>query len=241
MKVGIFGDSYASHIKEHVGESWVSLIQSDPSFDITVHAKPGASGFWIYREYLKHYKNYDKIIYIVTYPHRLSLTFGTVASLNNLDYHLGREDSGYSPSQIVVLRAIRDYLTYAMTDSDIEDQHTTWHHLMLDKVKQTKKEILMIPAFQYNNSEFSKYLALWQITQFEEMLWGPPWHEYLLERGRRGDNRQCHLTETNNKILYNIIADKIKSLNEFTILDLQKNDFPNAWPNEPLEKYKSTN
>jgi hypothetical protein len=236
MKLGIFGDSYATQVDYHVGDSWVKLLSSN--FDTTVYAKQGASGYWIYQQFLDNYKKYDKIIYVVTYPLRLSTSFTTVSSVQYLDYVIEKNKKMFNlwgETQQIVIRAIRDYLKFAMTDTEIEKQHVLWHNLMIDKVKQSGKDILFIPAFSYPNTDFEKIIVLHDITRMENNVWGADWVNYKELYNQWSDNRQCHLTVENNKILHRIVFDKIESLSGIEIFKIPLSQF--SIP-DSLETYK---
>lgn len=234
MKLGIFGDSFAAHINHHYGESWITMLSQE--FDADVYAKPGASGYWVYEQFLNNCEKYDKIIYIATYPLRLSLSFGTVASIPHIEHLLKQKDNGWSGPQTEIMKAVKDYMLIAMTDTEIEKQHVLFYNMMLEKVKYSGHDILIIPAFTYRGVEFKN--CLWDITQMEERAWGQEWKDYLKSRQQvRGDKRQCHLTLENNRRLYKMVSNTIETVQGVVVFNVDANQFSQP---DSLENYKST-
>ena len=72
IKIGIFGDSFASlKFEENTTPTWVDILSE--KYDITNHAISGSTLYYSIEEIKKHHTHYDKIILVVTRPGRLQV------------------------------------------------------------------------------------------------------------------------------------------------------------------------
>jgi hypothetical protein len=70
MKIGVFGDSFASDLPEFTA-SWIQVLKSK-GYDVTAHGAPSTSSWFSYTRFLEHYYNYTHIIFMYSHANRLS-------------------------------------------------------------------------------------------------------------------------------------------------------------------------
>lgn len=215
MKLAIFGDSFAEHISTYPGESWVSLFKKDSDFQqVDSYGLHSTNLYWSYLKFFEHYEKYDKAIFVVTSPFRFITTFKNLSSHGNINHIL--KTQAWSTERIKILKAIRDFSIHGLSDQLVSDQFVLFQSLMLEKIKNTNFKILFVPAFRYKNTEFDSETALMEITEMENKYW---------KVDKVYDKRQCHLSENNNKILYEILKSKIISLDAQSSSKLDINMF----------------
>jgi|LauGreDrversion4_2_1035121.scaffolds.fasta_scaffold257509_2 hypothetical protein len=193
MKIGIFGDSFASPNKLNPSRTWVEILNE--KYDIVNHAVTGSNLYYSVTEVKKYYTSYDKIILIVTQPSRLQVPE---------HIPLIGEDRFIQPwvlevpvkldantLQKLVWQAGKQYYSYL--------QDTTYdeyiHNLMLKDIKETVPNIILVPAFL--NSWTNVDSAIVQITLKENKSWNLDW-DYIIENLK--DIRNCHMTEESHTI-----------------------------------------
>ena len=225
MKIGIFGESFADHQTNNIGESWVSLLQKEPGHEITAHAIPGASQYWIYKEFLKHYQKYDKIIFVATFPLRFDTEFTKIGGASHIK-HLVKSNR-FDEYQTKILEGIDAYMNVSLADKMLESYHVDMHNLLLDRVKSLATHILFLPAFAYPNTPFTD-VGLFDICRKENKFWGSLYQQWQLKQetvGKIGDRRQCHMCEKNNYILYNKIRWEMELLSGVKTFKVDLSDF----------------
>lgn len=222
MKVGIFGDSYAHILERSTTTSWADLLSKD--FDVENYAMGGSSTYFSYLNFLEHYQKYNKIIFVVTYPARMYTSFGHVPSAVTAKDMLTNRAVRLDKIQQKIIYGLDSYFTYSLLDNAILDQHILFHNLMIEKIKSLKKDILFIPAFSVPNTDFDR-TALVDITRMEEGHWISLGYKIKSTEIFRYDNRQHHLTEPNNRILYQMVKDILPSVKNHVTLSLDLNNF----------------
>jgi len=193
MKIGIFGDSFASPNKLNPSLTWVEILNE--KYDIVNHAITGSNLYYSVTEIKKYHKSYDKIILIVTQPSRLHApeSFPLVGEDRFIQPWTTdvpvKIDS--PPLKKLIWQAGKQYYSYL--------QDTTYdeyiHSLMLKDIKETVPNIILVPGFL--NSWTNVDSAIVQITLKENMSWNLDWG-YIVDNLK--DIRNCHMTAKNHTI-----------------------------------------
>lgn len=232
MKIGIFGDSYANHYVGNTPEkSWVNYLED--KYNITNYAEPGSSLYFSVEKFLEHHEKYDKIIFCITDRERIYLpeyscflhkTKQGLKKSRHLQFNfldsfadrIKKYNSSISNTNhtLKIIQIAKDYYEHVYND----DANNLFYKLMIKEIKSLRTDGLF---FDEN---------LWQISRLElehyqiEKILGKKWYE------THTDYRSCHLTETNNLNLFNVVDGWLQNLN-FEISNLFKP------PIEPLERY----
>jgi hypothetical protein len=244
MKIGIFGDSFASEghmpvitpgknpqISTYIDESWMNFIRKR-NYEIISYGVPGTSSFYSFKKFMNHYKEYTHIVFLWSAFERipnmpeLYKNFSSCYNVNHLEnfkHILGR----YTDKQIEEIKTIIN--AHSLT---LDHFFTSWmHQKMFDDVnilcKQSNIKIINIFSFlseKYDyNMDFSKqagdvWCGLFKISRKEQSIFG------FNSMSLGFDSRACHLSKENNKVLASLILDKfLKNDSNVDVVDLNKN------------------
>jgi len=195
MKVAIFGDSFASyHCKENPSPSWPQLLGC--KYRIDNYAEPASSLYFSISKFLDHHADYDKVIFLITSPGRITLpdysnftdSHGNVLkhiTFESTNRVLTAQEKGwtYPPGTSKMFNAAAEYFKYIQNDN--YDEYT--HALMINHIKLVRPNALFVDCFK----------SLFPITKLENAHYNVPdddMSQYL-------DVRNCHLTAKNNMML----------------------------------------
>ena len=203
MKVAIFGDSFGEDkMMKYTYPGWPTFLKEKYKIEIDNYALSGSSMFFSYRNFLKYYNDYDKIIFIATSAYRFEIP-GHIRFRKGNEYvrHINGPqtiDQWLSQPHLLekmdteALTAAKLYYDY-LYDSEKEE---IIRDLIKKDVANRRKDAIIIDAFSNDPSEVS----LFSISKMEVLSQGLP--DQLLHSD---DCRTCHLSIENNKIL----ADKM--------------------------------
>jgi hypothetical protein len=221
MKIGIFGDSFASRDKSNPTDSWIDVLEKE--FEVEVHSKSSSNLFFSVTKFKEHYQKYDKNIFIVTSPGRIKLSDRVpvnndqqryVATVASLDWRIHLAKSHENSSNLLrAYQAVKDYYSYIQDDEF--DYYI--HSLMLNDIKKISNNIIMIPAFKNSYPEKNINMSLYDIYIKENKKFNFSQFSTNLK-----DTRNCHMTYENNLILGNKIMNCLKTE---TNLELSIDDF----------------
>jgi hypothetical protein len=240
--VGIFGDSFACRAwGNNTGMSWSEILDKKHGYYRQSNfAEPGSSLFFSYDKFLKSYNHFEKIIFIVTSPGRFSLPphievhkqwasrhivpVSLEADFEGLDLMIKttvtQEEKNLFVSHRRALEAVEDYFTYIYDDN--QDVHNNIG--LVQNLMAIRPDILIIPTIR---NEVAANLGLpdpsldtvrfpsmmTDISKREITVTG---HDYFSLTGSGRDRRHCHMSETNNEIFADKIAEYIETGN-FTL------------------------
>lgn len=231
MKIAIFGDSYSStYAYKHMNHypSWSQLLAT--KYTVTNFSENGSSLYFMKKIFDKHYKEYDKIIFCITAPGRLEF---------QVDSLKGNPKFETWYRHISTIRAIRSRSRYPELNEydkaryqvlydwmlkiqDFEYEQYV-HNMMVKDIINLRPDALLIPCFPI--SLFDQETALETVTRFED--------KFLKKKtGFYNDERSCHMSSNNNKILFELVDNAI--VNSFTRVDLNINQFKE--PEDGIEK-----
>ena len=195
MKVGIFGDSFASPNKLNSTLTWVDILST--KYDLTNHAVSASNLYYSVDLIKKNHLEYDKIILVVTQPGRLKISnWIPVDKLAN-KFIIGLNDPNYVNVDLTTIEssyieAGNQYFTY-LQDS-IYDKYI--HDLMVNDIRRFRSDIILIPGF-IDSIENIKYSCMKNIFLKENAGWKI---SQTTISQKLIDLRNCHMTAENNEI-----------------------------------------
>ena len=218
MKVGIFGDSFATRTPINNSLSWCHYVQeNDPTLDIWNYAIGGSSIYFTYQNFIKHHNKFDKVIVCATDANRLWLPntvkewdvihTSTVAHFNGLDM---------CPEEIA--NAIKGYYAHIVN----VDQQKDLRLLQVAHMLQLRPDMLYFDCFvqdrrdrlAHDNPIGPRYMALDKISNLA------PGGEIPTP-----ETRCNHMSKENNIILAAKITNWINTSEfEMNITDFQKEE-----------------
>jgi hypothetical protein len=218
MKIGVFGDSFGDDYTlwpnpyTEVGSSWIDYLR-DQNIEVDNFSSGGTSLYYSYQRFISNYTEYDKIIFAVTSPGRITVPSGTQTEDYFNVIQVEKElKSCFDFERKIKLNAIRDYFIYVKNDTF--DNLT--HKLLVDHISKKHDNILMIPCFV--NSGIDNQIPLFNISHFEANFWNL--EEILPNTDTVYDARKCHMCEENNLMLGKEIVNWVNTGN--FILDSTK-------------------
>jgi len=244
MKIAVYGDSFAGCNLTNIpgdnldrGKSWVEVLEQ--KYTVTNFSKTASSLFYSYELFLKHNKDFDYNIFLVTEPNRLTLNMEDDnyhlkhINLNTIDFFKKNADSSNDKRDLPIMNAVIGYYTYIHNQTQID----IFHKLMVDSINEINQNSLIIPCFidsvpgkelarrsLSNISDNEVFSSLRILHQKGFKSW-----QIIDNSWTFSDYRKCHLSEENNKILADIIDNSIS--NKETFLDIDLNDFKQASKN----------
>lgn len=246
MKIGIYGDSFAEILKnKHGAHCWVyRLLEQYP--DSENLSRSGTSLFWSYDVLLQTYQRFDKIIFLATQPNRLSL----IETAESTPWFLRQRltDNNLSAELRQKYKSLLEYFLYVSTDSNVMRKESLFFELVIERILKIPVPALVIPAFEVNYFNGPTKLGLHNVVAMEQSYWGKKWTKFFNKQhngssafsaGDLWDNRQCHMTNPNNAILFDKISNILPTLTQGTELTINLDDFvlPDSFENYiyPLE------
>jgi|LakMenE01Jun11ns_1017448.scaffolds.fasta_scaffold9952222_3 hypothetical protein len=200
MKIAIYGDSYAHCISprpdiNNDGSPWFNLVKN-AGFDITNYAQSGSSFYYSYIQFKKNYINYDKNIFLGTFPGRRYISLnGTM--IHAQTWHTRPEFKNDKIRGGKMHEALSLYYGYLYN----EEEDTDYIQLMENYIL-SKKNVLYLNIQKTLYQLFLRDKANFNIKDNEDI----------------NENMHCHLTNENNKILADSIIEWLQTGNfEFDI------------------------
>jgi len=222
MKIAIFGDSYSStygYSEVNPYASW-SIMLSE-KYDVKNFSENGSSLYYEKLLFDKHQQDFDKIIFCITAPGRLEFKLDTLK--NNSKYfpwyqhiptiHIIQSRLKISELTEFDKKRYKILYEYLLEVRDFE-QEQYYHSMMVKDIIKQRPDTLLIPAFP--NSLTDQTDCLEDVTVFEDKIFNK-------KTGFYRDNRLCHMSLENNKILFSIVEEAI--LNNNTRIDLDTKQF----------------
>jgi hypothetical protein len=237
MKIAVYGDSFGNCNLTNIpgdnidrGKSWVEELEK--IYTVTNFSMAASSLFYSYELFLKHNKDFDYNIFLVTEPNRLTLTgvdndyHLKHINLSISDFILKKSETSNDNRDLPIMNAVLGYYTYIHNQNQID----ICHRLIVDSITGINKNSLIIPCFAISVPGKLLYRrSLVDISDNElpslkllNQKGYKPW-ELINDSWTFTDYRKCHLSEENNKILADIIDSNI--INKETFLDININDF----------------
>jgi vacuolar-type H+-ATPase subunit E/Vma4 len=224
MKIGIFGDSYASIRNTNPTPSWIDILNQRENTFVVSHGQNGSNFYYSVDQFKTHYKQYDLNIMLVTNPGRIWARYSNILKMpenffNSLEtieeqIQFQKEHAGLARREKIVttLETAKNYLLY-IQDAEYE---CYLQELMIQDVLSMDKNLILIPCYN-NNSALKTAGSLFDVFLKENDAWN-----YKIHVDNGIDIRNCHMTAENNKIFAGKIIAYIEQGKE---IDLNINDF----------------
>jgi len=195
MKIGVFGDSFAN---KHCSDIWWKYLQTQHGHDVRCFGEGGSSLSFSVDLIEYHHRDFDTIIWCATSVNRISFwhkdrayhNTGTSRPESSGDYELDDKK-----------KIIHDYLTRAYDWHFQEILGQALIHFMLEKYHN----LTIIPSF--NTPVYFMQdpgFNLYDLCVMETEFFFPGQETSAIVNSDR-DQRQGHLTKTNQKILAELI------------------------------------
>jgi hypothetical protein len=234
MRVGIYGDSYASRHTLGKGVSWSEMLASQNNFTVENYGANGSSLYYSFREFERTQSQLDKIIFLVTGGARLTLNIPPEIDEYNpsLKHCTGPEslkfiiESNFRDNFYLnkLNEAVRMYYEYVL-DHHNED---LYQQLLTKEIQRIRPDALLIPCFDNKNLKQFKY-TMSNICNIDIKHYGLD-----STKAMWADQRHGHINQQNHQIFANMISTWIDT-NTFDF-DITK-FVPSS---EPVEYYFNT-
>lgn len=232
MKLGIFGDSYATYRTENLETNWFNvlknlyLLNEKKTLEIKHHGAGGASLFDSYSKLKLYKKNYDICILFITNPGRYPCTFQDkdlprpyyIPNIHQIDFICSNKK--LSDESRRKLENIKPWF-----NNELYHYHTITHHIMINEIKKCFPDIILLPCFesslsveQYKEEKFNSNdtLSVFYFKQLSLLQLEPPQINGEIEES----NIICgHLIPEYSEMLGNVIYQKIKT-NDWNFKDM---------------------
>lgn len=226
MKIAIYGDSFGAYpicMKdyqgyEYVGNAWWEHLAE--TYNITNYCEWSASLLFSTDQFLKTHHNFDKIIFLVTHPGRITVKHNdSYRHFVNYEYSTFWKKDAKKDNWTELLSAVLMHYQYIANDEYSLLQHKSYINL----IKQERPDAHLIPCFK--NSIDNTVNNLCDIFLKEQQHW-----KIDYDVGK-WDIRKGHLSKENNYILYKCIVEMLT----YGVLDIDLDKF--TYPALPKEKY----
>ena len=210
VHVAVFGDSFAARsYKAGPGEDpWFEILKNRYGFNVTSYGKNGASNEYIFNQFHDNHPRYDYIIYITTASGRFSLPSHIHIPDENeylrhnmpniMEHHIRNSRSFSDKSLTKSLEVLGDYYAYLF------DEQTASHiskALTLYAKSIRPERSLFLDIIQEDG------VGLMDISKKELDYAGID----LEDMRKYSDTRNCHISQRNNEILADKIANWINT------------------------------
>lgn len=224
MQIGIFGDSFATSWSQ-TNLSWGYYVTKILQVDSPTHLSiAGTSHWWSFEQFLKHYKEFDTIVFCHTYPTRWP---SLPAEYTGYQWDIGKDKAVKATPDYLhkvnkffldifperLLDAISEYIFKKVeelcTEANISLVHITVDEQNTEMVKHALYPVLGgISRVSYMEKTMHKG---------KDMLFGD-----VLKELNTPDIRPCHLLPANNVVLARLLVDRINdnSASYTSLIDL---------------------
>lgn len=198
MKIAIYGDSFGANpigVKDYsfypyIKESWWEILQT--KYDIENFCEWSASLLYSTDQFIKTHQRFDKIIFLITHPRRISLKHkNQYKHFVNYEYSTFWKDTAKKQNWNEVLDAVLLYYKYIENEDYSNIQHLSY----LNYIKTVRQDVKLIPCFK---DSFENNFCLCDIFDKEQKHWDV---DYRVDKL---DIRKGHLTNPNHVILADI-------------------------------------
>jgi len=204
MKIGVFGDSFGFK-PDYISTDyfWVDVIQE--KYEAQNYSKGGTNLYWSYSMLEKYASQFDFLILTVTGPYRFYIPRAydpRVKHAFNLrtieDLLKNQKNFGLDISDVSILEALQQYSIHAL---DLP-QYALYHSLLIEKIKNTFSNILLIPSFKgcmdpvtlFTKGTVTSEITMGDIAEIDLKYCGETWETVRL------DKRNGHMSSENNLI-----------------------------------------
>jgi hypothetical protein len=212
MKIAIYGDSYADYrYQPRNNKTWMHYLEDRLNTRVTSFAASGSGLYFSVKKYLETHGEFDKIIFIVTFPGRLyvSQTGTHLIHIPGISLANLVAETSDNLNEKKIFSAAADYLLYVQN----YEEELFKHYCMLDRINHNS--ILKIPV-SLDSLENYNGTTLTDISHID-------YDYYQIDKANpKKDLRCCHMNQQNNKIFADKIYDWIQTGNfDFKVEDFK--------------------
>lgn len=188
QKIAIFGDSYADGFETYKifpeNLPWVGYLKQNSKLEVKNFAVQGSSFDYSAKLFFENYKNFDKVIFVVTTPGRFFLSDPKVdkelVHIANLDHLFWRIDTykKYIDKALFdctnnkldyampYLNALREYYLYLYDFDKVK----MYHDALYEKIKNSMPSdaLLTLPTNCYSTPDATGIVTLADISEFDK-------------------------------------------------------------------------
>jgi hypothetical protein len=232
--IGIFGDSFAANphmefnlttegflkeiykvckrkyefketelLRERWGQKYIGWVRR---LDAVTYAQSGSDLYFSYNQFVKNHMHHEKCIFVITSPFRYSTSFKGWTHTASYEDAMEKAEWAENPVDKQYLQSLGNFFknVYYRDTERVE----FINNAILDSIKVIRPDTIFINAFPDLKRVYDLELESWKIS-----------HDESQDYKKYFDLRQCHMTNTNNKILSEFIKD---NLDTSGLLDLSK-------------------
>ena len=210
VTVAIFGDSFSARSYNAPPESstWFEILKNKHGFNVTSYGKNGASNEYIFNEFYNNQPRYDYVIYIKTAYGRFSLPPHISIPPDNeflrfnmptiVEHHRSQSYMYENKPVSKALEVLTDYYSY-LFDEDTSKHVSSALTLYAKNIRP--KQSLFLNVIDDDG------VSLMDVSKKELDYAGID----LEDMRKYSDGRNCHLSQRNNEILADKIANWINT------------------------------
>lgn len=208
--IAIFGDSFSdpTWANNDKYSAWPELLLNN--FSVTNFSLSGSGMWWSYKKWKELNYSYDYNIFVVTIPGRIYI--------ESLDRHLNFNPTTWPRWFGINFGELWFKYFYS------QEREECFHNFMLNDILESNNT-LVIPAFS-ESMKLIESISLCHLADLE--MYG-----YGLTHSGTNERRKCHLTKTNNIVVYEKILSSLEKKEK--ILKIFNSDY--IEPTEPLDFY----
>ena len=206
--LAIFGDSFATNFKNNNTLGWTQLLENN--YAVTNFASQGSSLFYSLDKFRKFQNNFNRVIFVVTFPGRLRV--GEQAGLHDENrrcitietarHRLDMLQEENSSNHAKIYQLIIDYYMYLQNSE--YDQCV--HNLMVDSIISNRADSILIPVDTNSIQNYKGKSTMFDISTKENRIW----QELSGFVTGVDDTRNSHMTKENNEIFYRNVLKWLK-------------------------------
>ena len=215
MKIALFGDSYGVGSNNNV-RHWFDIVCERLNLDSANFSENGSSLYYSYNKFLEHQEYYDKVVFILTGPHRFPVQVSIqgklmhipgLPAIDNIERmeNLSRED-------IETIKNLKSWIL--ISDPDFS---RTVQYLLVKDILSKRKDTVLIPVFRDSLNEQlleesglqsnSNMVAVLK-NQLESLNYAS--NEYIFMKYYENENLMTgHFTEEVNKLFSEVFYERL--------------------------------
>lgn len=199
MRIGIFGDSFASNgQRSNPTASWIDLLSG--MHKVERFGQAGSGLYYSAKLFLENHHLFDKIIFVVTDPcrlylpdHKIDRFSRHIAGLSNAEARIA-DLKNNDLNELKILTAAKDYFLYLQNSE--YDRYV--YDLTINDILSKRSDTILIPTVRQVPDDFYKSKSvMFDISLKELNSWSKKidWLTMI-------DCRHAHMSEENNEIFF---------------------------------------
>lgn len=244
MRLGIFGDSYAAFVGRYEScPPWPKHLSSLLNAEtFGHHALPGTSHWYAYEQFLRHYKNYDTIVFVHTNCERWPyLPHEQQCKAWNIGY---LQDEYMDPlnkiRKTIFPSALLEFISLSIF-KDVNDKCREAGIYLVNVF--SFPDDYVIPATEFPIVKHLDYVSHLEKTKFQDHFPKPDFSfkakfeqwindesryyptQMIIKSTGGQDRRECHMNCNNNKRLAFMLFDFVKNKQHDIIVDCKQKEW----------------